>query len=81
MWGEFGRVLELELADGGEDYEADGLEGCGDVEGLAAGKALGHPYSEECRADVDASEDHGCDIRVLDAYTLENRSSVVEEAR
>ena len=38
-----------------------------------------HPDAEEGCSDVHAAQDHGCDVRVVDANALEDRGPVVKE--
>lgn len=67
------------MADGGEDEEAHELPEGGDVEGFAAAKVARHPDAEDGGADVDAAENHGCYVGVVESDALEDGGAVVEE--
>ena len=67
------------MADGGEDEEAHELPEGGDVEGFAAAEVPRHPDAEDGGADVDAAEDHGGYVGVVESDALEDGGAVVEE--
>ena len=70
---------ELLVSDGGEDQEAHGHPERTEDKTLAATEMLNEVETKESRSDVDTTENHGSDERVLDADTGENGRTVVEE--
>lgn len=74
-----GSWSELLVSDGGEDQEAHGHPERTKDKALAATEMLNEVETEESRSDVDTTENHGGDERVLDTHTGENGGTIVEE--
>jgi hypothetical protein len=72
-------AVQGEMANGSEDHKANEHPGSPEDEGVAAAKMLYHVQAKECGPEVDTTKNHLSDEAVVDAGSLENNRTVVEE--